>query len=595
MNRRTMLQRAAATPLALSAPWIAGAAPPIHRPRPGQPGWPEEAQWEGLKRAVGGRLLQPLSPYGPCLQNARSAECAARIPLLRNPFFLGDQPGGTEVSGWLGAWTPHPSAYAIAAENAADIAAGVDFARRHNLRLVVKGGAHSYQGTSNAPDSLLIWTRPMNRVELVDAFVPAGCAGKTAPRPAVKVDSGAMWIDVYHAVTTIGGRYAQGGGCTTVGVAGHVQSGGFGSWSKGFGLAAGSLLEAEVVTADGRIRLVNACQDPDLFWALKGGGGGSFGVVTRLTLATHDLPATFGWAEIDIKAGSDAAYRRLIEDFMAFFGEALRNPHWGEQAHFKPDNTLSVTMVSQGLDGTTANDVWRPFLAHVGADADLKIRKRPEIGAAPARGWWDVEARRKAGSSDMVYDDRPGSPPWHGWWKGDGDQASAFLYGYDSVWLPASLLASDRRGRLSDALFAASRHFEVGLHFNKGLAGAGEETLAAARDTAMNPAAVDAFALAIIATGGAPPLPGAPLIAKARADAAAIDAATAELAKVVGNPGSYVAESNYFNRRWADAFWGQNYPRLQSIKARYDPTGLFFVRHQAGSEAWSDDGFTRLA
>ena len=60
------------------------------------------------------------------------------------------------------------------------------------------------------------------------------------------------------------------------------------------GTAAGSLLEAEVVTADGVARTVNACQEPELFWALKGGGGGTLGVITRLTLRTHDMPETVG-------------------------------------------------------------------------------------------------------------------------------------------------------------------------------------------------------------------------------------------------------------------------------------------------------------
>ena len=69
-----------------------------------------------------------------------------------------------------------------------------------------------------------------------------------------------------------------------------IQSGGFGSFSKHYGLAAAGLLEAEVVTADGKIRTANACTNPDLFWALKGGGGGSFGVVTKVTLRVRDLP-----------------------------------------------------------------------------------------------------------------------------------------------------------------------------------------------------------------------------------------------------------------------------------------------------------------
>jgi FAD/FMN-containing dehydrogenase len=86
------------------------------------------------------------------------------------------------------------------------------------------------------------------------------------------------------AVTTKAGRYVQGGGCATVGVAGLIQSGGFGSFSKKFGTAARGLLEAEIVTADGQARVVNTCTNPDLFWGIKGGGGGSLGGVTRLTL-----------------------------------------------------------------------------------------------------------------------------------------------------------------------------------------------------------------------------------------------------------------------------------------------------------------------
>ena len=87
----------------------------------------------------------------------------------------------------------------------------------------------------------------------------------------------------------------------TVGVAGLIQSGGFGSFSKQYGLAAASLLEAEVVTADGEVRIANACSHPDLFWALKGGGGGGFGVVTRVTLRVHPLPEDFGAVNMTIK------------------------------------------------------------------------------------------------------------------------------------------------------------------------------------------------------------------------------------------------------------------------------------------------------
>ena len=136
----------------------------------------------------------------------------------------------------------------------------------------------------------------MKAVALHDSFVPMGCSFE--PQPAVTVEAGAIWGQVYDAVTTGGGRYVQGGGCMTVGVAGLIQSGGFGSFSKAYGMAAASLLEAEVVTADGSVRVANACSEPELFWGLKGGGGGSVGVVTRLTLRTHPLPDFFGAVQL---------------------------------------------------------------------------------------------------------------------------------------------------------------------------------------------------------------------------------------------------------------------------------------------------------
>jgi FAD/FMN-containing dehydrogenase len=166
---------------------------------------------------------------------------------------------------------------------------------------------------------------------------------------AVSVGVGAIWMNVYDAVTVKAGRYVQGGGCTTVGVAGLIQGGGFGSFSKRYGLATSGLLEAEVVTADGTARVANACMNPDLFWALKGGGGGSFGVVTRLTLKTCELPEFFGAVSAMIKATSDAAYRRLIGYIIAYYAEHLFNPRWGEQIVFRRDNVLAIQMVFQGL------------------------------------------------------------------------------------------------------------------------------------------------------------------------------------------------------------------------------------------------------
>ena len=604
MKRRSVLRAAAMLPVlsgaiaALFGPTQSGAqsvtTPPRRRVRPADPAWPSAASWAKLDENVGGSLMEVRSLFGACGRAPNGSACRDALANIGNPYWIGDQPAGTEVSGWLDAWTPAPSAYAIRARNAADVAAGVAFARDSNLRLVVKGGGHSYLGTSNAPDSLLVWTRAMSEVTLHDAFVGQGCEGRVEPVPAVTAEAGAVWMDLYNAVTRDAGRYVQGGGCTSVGVAGLVQSGGFGSFSKAFGTAAAGLLEAEIVTADGRIRIVNDCNDADLFWALKGGGGGTFGVLTRLTLRTHDLPAFFGAAAGIIQARSNAAFARLIERFIGFYRDSLFNPHWGEQVKLGPNNTFEISMVSQGLDIAQSRAAWQLFFDWVRASPEeFAVTSPLRAGAGDSRGWWDVE-----GNGSMIPDTRDGAPANRGWWQGDQAQVGAFIHGYDSLWLSASLLRADRQQRLAQALFAASRHKRVELHFNKGLAGAPPEAVAATQATATHPAAADAFALAIIADGEAPAYPGlarpAVDFAAARRNANAVDSAAAELRAIVPDAGSYVSESNYFNEAWQSAYWGRNYSRLRAVKARYDPDGLFFVHHGVGSEDWSADGFTRV-
>jgi FAD/FMN-containing dehydrogenase len=565
------------------------------RVRPLDAAWPDAASWSRLNDTVGGKLVKVQALFQGCVSDPDGAACAEAHKNIGNPYWIGDQPCGTENSGWLDAWTPAPSAYAVAARHAGDVAAGIDFARANRLRLAVKGGGHSYLGTSNAPDSLLIWTRAMNRVTLHDAFVGEGCAGRVAPVPAVSAGAGAMWADLYHAVTTEGGRYVQGGSCTTVGVAGLVQSGGFNAFSKGFGTAAAGLLEAEIVTADGRVRVVNACQDADLFWALKGGGGGTFGVVTRVTLRTHELPRFFGAAWGEVRARSSDAFARLIARFIGFYHETLFNPHWGEHVHFRPDMVLEIDMISQGLSPEQAQAAWQPFFDWVRASPQDFELVSPGAWAWEARTWWDPGRR----ASTWSQDPREGAPRHHVWGKGDQGEVGIFLHGYDSLWLPENLLQADRRQSLADALFAASRHQMVRLHIGKGLAGAPAEVRVAARQTATNPAVVDAFTLVIIAEGERPPAyPGharpAIDLAMARQNARDIDRAAAELRRIAPHSGSYVSESNYFNRDWQREYWGENYPRLRAVKSKYDPEGLFCVHHGVGSEDWSADGFTRL-
>jgi FAD/FMN-containing dehydrogenase len=612
MNRRAFLRAIGSAALIPILPRRLLASTNFRRRRPSDATWPSQSAWKQLNEAVGGNLIPVDFPVSKLLEEN-----------IRNPYYIGDQPGLTETLGWVDAWATKPSVYAVAARNAQDIAAAVNFARDNDLRLVVKGGGHSYQGTSNAPDSLLIWTRHMNDIEMHTDFVPHGCEHTLQPQPAVTIGAGTIGMQAYQAVTTQGGKYVQGGGCTTVCLGGLIQSGGFGSYSKHYGTAAGSLLEAEVVTADGQIRIANACTNPDLFWALKGGGGGSFGVVSKMTLRVHDLPEFFGVANFTVKASSDDAYRHLILAFVSFYQGHLFNDHWGEQAHVNPRNTLEIRMVAQGLDLEQLKKTWQPFLDWVGDSShDCSLEGRVTIGSISARHFWDVQwwkehwpelgfPNRNALTAMFDYaldhlipqpvldfDTRPGAGPNNAWWKGDAGQVAWFIWGFESLWMPASLLEGDAQQHLADALFASSRYSDVELHFNKGLAGAPPDAIASAKDTATNPAVLTAFALAIVGDAQGPAYPGIPghepSIDAGRKAAQRVHQCMDQLRAIVPNGGAYVSESNYFEKGWQQAYWGSNHPRLAEIKRKYDPDGLFFVHNGVGSEQWSADGFTRL-
>ena len=602
MNRRRFLTGVALVPFLSSGslfPAPARAAQPVvQRLRPSDRRWPSPDAWESLNHAVGGRLAKVQTPLMACGEPSDAPACAALFRQLKNPYFIGDQPGVTQTLGWVDGWTFKPSAYAVAARQTSDVVAAVNFARDNNLRLVVKGGGHSYLGTSNAPDSLMIWTRYIDDIALHDDFVAQGC--NDAPQPAVTVGAGAIWMHTYNAVTTKGGRYVQGGGCGTVGVAGLVQGGGFGSFSKNYGTAASSLLEAEIVTADGAVRIANACNNPELFWALKGGGGGTFGVVTRLTLRTHELPEFFGGVFATVQAASDAAFRRLIGRFVQFYAGNLHNAHWGEIVNLRRHDTFDISMSFQGITQQQAETIWQPFLDWLRSQpSEFTILREPQIIAVPARHLWDPDFLRAKEPEAILSDDRPGAAPDNVFWSGNLAEAGHVLYGFQSMWLPASLLEAGRQEALADTLHAASQHHPVELHFQKGLSGASDDVIAAARNTATNPDVLNAFMLAIVAGEGQPAYPGVPGhepdVSNARKEAAQIDRAMRTLKTLAPDAGSYVAESDYFEAHWQASYWGGHYARLLDVKRKYDPDGVFFVRHGVGCEGWSDDGFTRLA
>ena len=299
-----------------------------------------------LARHLGDRLLRVESPLRACVTDPGSPAAEAALANLRNPYAIQDDPGAFQTTGWFGAYDSQHSPLAVAAESAADIAAALDFARERGVGLVIKGTGHDYLGRSSAPGSLLIWTHRMREITMHDTFRPVGTDSPGVP--AISVGAGTRWLEAYQMAARHG-RYVQGGGCVSVGAAGgFTQGGGFGSFSRRYGTAAGNVLEAEVVLASGEIVVANEAQHADLFWALRGGGGGTFGVVTRLTMRTYPMPDTFISVRGTIRASGDAEFRRLLTELVRFL-PSLCNDRWGEQIILSGDNSVEFGMLAVDL------------------------------------------------------------------------------------------------------------------------------------------------------------------------------------------------------------------------------------------------------
>jgi FAD/FMN-containing dehydrogenase len=357
------------------------------------------------------------------------------------------------------------------------------------------------------------------------------------------------------------------------------------------------MLEAEVVTADGKLLVANGCQNQDLFWALRGGGGGTFGIVTRVTLKTHPLPSYFGVVDGSIVAKSDAAFKDLLERFLPFYRDRLSDEHWGEQVRVRRRNSLDISLVFEGMRASEAQQIWQPFRAWVERNPDAYTIKLDTF-EIPGDRLWDYAFLKEHLPQAIQRDERAESPADRFWWAGDGDQVSAYWYAYQSRWVPLDLFEAGKANAFAATLFDASRHWSVALHFNKALAGASAEAVQRSKETPMNPAVFQAAALIIVAAsgGGYPGVPGhEPDRAEGEAARAGVGAAMKVIRDATPGTGSYVNETDYFEPDWQQSFWGENYQRLSEIKRRYDPEGLFYCHHCVGSEAWSSDGMCKSA
>ena len=218
---------------------------------------------DGLRKALGGALAQP----------GDEAYDAARRSF--NPLLDGRQP------------------LAVATASTPDhVRACVEVARASALPIAARSGGHSYAGYSTPDRALVVDLAGMSRVDVREDGTAV-------------VGAGARLIDVYRALARAG-RSLPAGTCPTVGIAGLTLGGGLGVLSRKYGLTCDKLLSADLVTADSRLVHASAESEPELFWALRGGGGGNFGIVTEFAFATDPAPDVLTVFQLDFAPGAMA-------------------------------------------------------------------------------------------------------------------------------------------------------------------------------------------------------------------------------------------------------------------------------------------------
>jgi FAD/FMN-containing dehydrogenase len=212
-----------------------------------------------------------------------TAPTTMQIPGFRGDVIARDRNGYDDARAlWNGTVDRRPRLIARCS-GTADVAAAVRFARARGLEIAVRGGGHNVAGTAVCDDGIVIDLSAMRAI-----------AVDPVERTAL-VQGGALWGDVDHK-TQAHGLATTGGMVSHTGVGGLSLGGGLGWLMRKHGLTVDNLVEAELVTAEGDIIRASANDHPDLFWALRGGGG-NFGVVSSFRFTLHPVPAPPSWPD----------------------------------------------------------------------------------------------------------------------------------------------------------------------------------------------------------------------------------------------------------------------------------------------------------
>lgn len=268
------------------------------------------------------------------------------------------------------------------------VAAVVNWLREQKLPFAVRCGGHSYAGLSQS-SSVVVDVRRMNAI----AVDPV--------KRIVKVGAGASLGAVYRSLAGTDLGFA-GGSCPTVGVAGHVLGGGMGLIGRAHGLACDNLLSLTMIDASGAKLVVDAANNSDLFWACRGGGGGSFGIATEFTFRLHPIPRVFTFGATWTLSKATAV--RLFDAWQNWAPTTVPEITALMKVQGQTNGKVKLRCVGQttGSEATLRRELAK-LTAIANPDAPATVKQRTFIGAVEYfAGSWEYQSIYHKGMSDFV-------------------------------------------------------------------------------------------------------------------------------------------------------------------------------------------------
>ncbi|PVF95630.1 FAD-binding domain-containing protein [Serendipita vermifera] len=534
------------------------------------PCWPSDNDWNSLNSTLCGSLVRARPAAYPCHQpNLDETQCQiAKQNWTKEPW-RAQQPGGYFDTAWENgdsycnidnnATVPCDQGlvliYVAQVKSVKDVQTAVKYAKNHKLSTRVKGASHDYLGRSSGNGTFGIQTINLKGIDFDDNFKPDCAPDDKTPQSVVHIAAGEMWYRVYQKASEHG-VVVVGGGCYTVGAAGGwVLGGGHSSLSPQYGLGVDNVVQFEIVTPDGELRIANAYTNKDLFWALRGGGPG-FGVVTKVTYKTRPAIASIVSLNVNVtytpssQRGLLRTYLSLQPIFSARNISGYTLPSVPVDQSTNTSMLVAKLMVYNSADMTGANTTLKPFYDFVDSE---KNAGRP-IGISLKLSVLTDYLQLWSTPIDEVD---------------EGAGRNSIL---GSRLLPVSLFEEDKVDGLTDWLVQTQTFPSFAL-----VAG-GKVSTIASDATAVHPSWRNSIYHLIAGSGWDNDIP----FSVRQLIREGLTSETQKLGGLVPGAGSYHNEGDVNEPKWRETFWGTNYGRLLKIKKSIDPLGIFTCYHCVG-------------